>query len=93
VRSGRPPIDFLDIRILALLDEQPFYSDYSIAEALCASYSTPLSHFRKSLGWKILYLLWIPHELTASLRQIRMKTCRVLLSILKAHEKTNFKDL
>jgi hypothetical protein len=24
VRSGRPPIDFLDIRILALLDEQLF---------------------------------------------------------------------
>jgi hypothetical protein len=24
VRSGRPPIDFLDIRILALLEEQPF---------------------------------------------------------------------
>jgi hypothetical protein len=24
VRSGRPPIDFLDIRILAVPDEQPF---------------------------------------------------------------------
>jgi hypothetical protein len=24
MQSGRPPMDFLDIRILALLDEQPF---------------------------------------------------------------------
>jgi hypothetical protein len=39
VRSGRPPIDFLDIRILALPDEQPFHSAYSIAETLGLSHS------------------------------------------------------
>jgi Mn-dependent DtxR family transcriptional regulator len=53
VRSGRPPIDFLEIRILALLDEQHFQSAYSIAEALGVSYSTVLSHLRESLGTKV----------------------------------------
>jgi hypothetical protein len=50
VQSGRPPIDFLDIRILALLDEQPFQSAYSIAETLDVSYSTILNRLRESLG-------------------------------------------
>jgi hypothetical protein len=39
---------------------------------------------------KIFHLYWIPHELTTSLRQIRMETCRELLPILKAHEKNTF---
>jgi hypothetical protein len=39
VPSDRPLNDFLDIRILALLDEQPFNLVYSIAEALCVSNS------------------------------------------------------
>jgi DNA-binding Lrp family transcriptional regulator len=57
VRSRRPPIDFLDIRILALLDEQPFHSVYSIAEALGASHSTILSHLRESHDVKIFISL------------------------------------
>jgi hypothetical protein len=32
---------------------------------------------------------WIPHELTASLRQVRMETYRELLPILQIHEKNN----
>jgi hypothetical protein len=38
VRSGTLPIDFLDIRILALLDEHAFHSASSIAEVLCVSH-------------------------------------------------------
>jgi hypothetical protein len=41
VRSGGRPIDFLDIRIVTLQDEQPFDSAYSIAQAL--SFPTQLS--------------------------------------------------
>jgi hypothetical protein len=47
VPSGRPSIDFLDIRILTLLNEQPFHSVYEIAEVLCVSDSTILSHLRE----------------------------------------------
>jgi DNA-binding MarR family transcriptional regulator len=53
VRPGRPPIDFLDIRILAVLGERPFHSASSIAEALGVSYSTILGHLRESLDLKI----------------------------------------
>jgi hypothetical protein len=49
VRSGRPPIDFLDIRILASLDEQPFHSAYSIVKALCVSHTIIFSHLRNRL--------------------------------------------
>jgi hypothetical protein len=56
-------IDFLDNRILALLDEQPFHSVYSIAEALCVSHSTMLSHLRESLRMKIFHLLLDPAQI------------------------------
>jgi hypothetical protein len=42
MRSSRPPTDFHEIQILALLDEQPLHSAYSIAEALLVSHSTIL---------------------------------------------------
>jgi DNA-binding transcriptional ArsR family regulator len=89
-RSGRPPIDFLHIRILALLDEQSFHSAYSIAQALTISHSIILNHLRELFGMKNFHLRWIPHELTTRLQQIRMETFRELLTILKAHEKTKF---
>jgi hypothetical protein len=36
-RPGEPPIDFLDVRVLSLLDKQPSRSAYSIADALGVS--------------------------------------------------------
>jgi hypothetical protein len=90
LRSGRPPTDFLDIRILALLGEQPFHSAYSTAEALGVSHSIILSHVREFLGMKIVCLRWIPHKLTTSLRRIPMDFCRELLPILKAQKKNKF---
>jgi DNA-binding transcriptional ArsR family regulator len=80
VRSGRPPIDFLDIRILALLDEWPFHSVYSIAETLGVSHPTIMSHLRESLRMNNFHFRWIPHNLTTSLRQIWMETYRELLA-------------
>jgi hypothetical protein len=56
LRSVSPTIDFLDIRILALLEKHPFHSASSIVEALCVSHSIILSHLRESLG-NFLYTL------------------------------------
>jgi DNA-binding transcriptional ArsR family regulator len=67
VQSGRPRIDLLGIRILALLDEQPFRSAYSIAEALGVSHLTILNHLRESPDITVFHLRGIPHELTISL--------------------------
>jgi hypothetical protein len=55
MRSGRPPIDFPDIRILVSLDEQPFHSAYSIAEVPGVSHSILLSHLRESLDMKFSF--------------------------------------
>jgi hypothetical protein len=90
VRSGRPLIDLLDLRILALLGEQPFHSAYSITEALGAFDSTILNHLQEWLGITIFHFRWITHELTTSLRQIRMETRREVSPILKAYEKNKF---
>jgi hypothetical protein len=53
VQLGRPPIDLLDIPLLALLDEKLFHSVYSIADALWVSYSIVLNHLPESLGMEI----------------------------------------
>jgi hypothetical protein len=90
VRSRRLRIDFLNIRILTLPDEQPFHSAYLIAETPGISHSTLLSYLRESLGLKIFHLRWIPHALTTSSQQIRMETCRALLPILKVRAKNEF---
>jgi hypothetical protein len=52
VRFARPLTDFLDIRIMALLDEQPCHSADLIVQALVVSHSTVLCHLRESLGMK-----------------------------------------
>jgi hypothetical protein len=36
LRSGRPPIDFLNIKTLACLEKEPFHSAYSLAEVVHA---------------------------------------------------------
>jgi hypothetical protein len=67
VQSGRPRIDFLDIRILALPDEQPYHSAFLIPEAVGVSHITILSHLRESPDTKVFHLRWILHGLTTSL--------------------------
>jgi hypothetical protein len=47
VGPGRPPIQFPDIQILALLEEQLFHS---MADAPEISDSTIMSHLLESLG-------------------------------------------
>jgi hypothetical protein len=88
-RSGRPPIDFLDTKILACLEKEPFHSAYSLAEVLHVSHSTILNHLHDSLRVKIFHLGWIPHELTNKLRDIRIEECRELLPMLAGLEKGN----
>jgi transcriptional regulator of aromatic amino acid metabolism len=61
-RSGRPPIDFLDIQILSSLEKQPLHSGHSLAEILDVSYTTILNHLRDSLGIKLFHLRWIPNQ-------------------------------
>jgi hypothetical protein len=92
-RSARVPIDFLDIKILSCLEKEPFDSADSFAEVLHVSQPTILNHVHDSLGIKLFYLRWIPHELTGKSREIRIRKCRERLSMLEGMDKGNFRNL
>jgi DNA-binding transcriptional ArsR family regulator len=51
-RLGRPTLDFIDSKIISLLEREPFHSAYSLAEAIGVSYSTVLRHLHDSLAMK-----------------------------------------
>jgi transposase len=56
IRNGRPPLDDLDDKILAILDKSLFESAHSIAKRLFVVYSTVLQHLHESLGFKSFHL-------------------------------------
>jgi hypothetical protein len=92
-RSGRPPIDFLDIQILSSLEKQPFHSAYSLADIFDVSHMTILNHLRDSLGTKLLHLRWIPNHLTGQLRDNRIQKCQELLPLLEWMEANKFRNI
>jgi hypothetical protein len=51
IRRGRPPLDGLDAKILAVLNKSPFQSFSSTAERLAVSLSTVLQYFHESIGF------------------------------------------
>ena len=92
-RSGRPPIDHLDTKILACLESEPFQSAYSLAEALGVSHATVLNRLHNSLGMKNFHVRWVPHQLTSELQATRLAKCRELLPILEALQRNNFRNV
>jgi transposase len=56
IRSGRPPRDDLDSKILVISEKYPFESSHSTAERLFVARSTVLRHLRESIGFKSFYL-------------------------------------
>jgi hypothetical protein len=63
IRSGRPPLDDLDSKLLAILEKSPFESSHSMAERLLVAQSTVLRHLHESIEFKSLHLHWVPHLL------------------------------
>jgi hypothetical protein len=92
-RSGRPPIDFLDIQILSSLEKQSFHSAYLLAEILDVSDTTILNHLHDSLGMKFFHLRWIPNQLTEQLRVSRIQKCQELLPLLERMEPNEFGNI
>jgi biotin operon repressor len=93
LRSGRPPVGFLDIQILSNLEKYPFHSAYSLAEILKVSHATILKHLHEALGMKHFHLRQIPHQLNEQLRAERMKKCQDLLPLPERMEASNFRNL
>jgi DNA-binding transcriptional ArsR family regulator len=90
---GRPTLDFIDSKIISLLDREPFHSAYSLAEAIGISHSTVLRHLQNSLAMRNFHLRWIRHRLTEDLRQKRISVCKEMLPIIEAQNKSDFHDL
>jgi hypothetical protein len=92
-RSGRPPVEFLDIQILSNLKKYPFHSPYSLAEILEVSHTMILKHLHDALGMKHFHLRWTPNQLTEQLRAERMKKCQDRLPLLERMEARNFRNI
>jgi hypothetical protein len=56
IRTGRPPLDDLDAKILTILDKSPFESANSIADTLGVANSTILLHLHNSIGFRSFHL-------------------------------------
>jgi hypothetical protein len=69
IRTGRPHLNDLDVKILAILNKYPFESARSIAETQCIAHSTKWLHLHDSIGFGSFHLHWVPHILTHDLRE------------------------
>lgn len=88
--TGRPPLEYLDAKIIKLLIDYPFSSIRSIAEELHESHSTIFDHITKTLGYKNRSLKWVPHELTCDMKEKRYKDSKLLLDYLMSESFNNF---
>jgi hypothetical protein len=82
IRTGRPPLDAFQGKILAILDNPPFKSSRSIVKRLLIVYSVVLRHLYEFLGFKSFHLHLVPHLLTGHLREARNEYARAMLPFL-----------
>jgi hypothetical protein len=69
IHIGRPPLDDLDIKILAVLDKSLFESACSISETLHVAHSIILLHLHDSISFRSFHLYWVTHLLMYDLRE------------------------
>jgi hypothetical protein len=87
IRTGRPSLDDLDAKILAILDKSPFESARSIAEILRIVHSTVLLHLHDSISFRSFNLYWDPLPLTHDLCAKRKEYTKAMLPFLHAAER------
>jgi hypothetical protein len=90
IRTGTPPLDDLDAKIVTILDKSPFESTCSIAERLRLGYATVLEHLYLSIGFKSFHLRWVPHLLTDDLREKRKEHANAMLPFLYAAQRDSW---
>jgi hypothetical protein len=61
IHTGRPPLDRIETKILAILNKSPFESARSIAQRLRVSRAIVLNHLLLSICFKSFHLRWVPH--------------------------------
>jgi hypothetical protein len=90
IRTGRPPLDDLDAKIVAMLDRPSFESACSIAETLPIAYLTVLLHLYNSIGLRSFHVHRMPHLLTHHLREKRKESAKAILPSLHALERDSW---
>jgi hypothetical protein len=93
IRTGRPSLDDLDAKIVAILDKSHFESARSIAERLYVGHSIVLRHLHTSIGFRSFHLRWVPHLLSDDLRQKRKEHATAMLPFLHAAERDGWHHL
>jgi hypothetical protein len=77
--TGRHPLDDLDVKILVILDKSPFELTCSIAETLRVAHLIMLMHLYDSIGFRLVYLYWVPcllmHDLRENEKSIQKRCC------------------
>jgi hypothetical protein len=84
IRTGRPPLDDLDAKILAILAKSPLESACSIDERLRVGRATVLEHLNVSIDFKSFHLHWVPDLWTNDLPQKWKEDASAILSFLCA---------
>jgi hypothetical protein len=93
IRIGRPALDHLDTKILAILNKSAFESARSIAETLLVTQTIVLRHLHRSIRFKTLHLHWVRHLLTDDLRAKRKEQATVMLPYLLAAQNDGWQHL
>jgi hypothetical protein len=86
IRTGRHPLDDLDINFLAILNKSTFESARLISKTLGVAHSTVLLHSHDSIGFRSFHLHWGPHLLTHDSRDKRKEYAKAMLPFLYAAE-------
>jgi hypothetical protein len=80
--SDRPPLEHIDVRILQVLEAEPYSSIRTTAELLKIPASTVHLYLTTSLNMKSRHFNWVPHFLDNDLRVKRLEGARQLLDVL-----------
>jgi hypothetical protein len=93
IRTGRPPLDDCDAKILAILDKSPFESARSITETLCIAQSTMLQHLHGLSAFRSFHLHWMPHLLIHDFGEKRKDYAKAIFPFLHAAERNSWHHL
>jgi hypothetical protein len=58
--SGKPAFDYMDTKVISILEKARFESERSIAHVLNVDHVTVLHRFARKLGFKSYCLRWVP---------------------------------
>ena len=81
----------IDIRILEVLDKEPYASIRQIAKITGIPNTTVYRHLIEILGYQNKLLKWVPHILTVEIKKQRVDKSMQLLKILQSAKHRSFK--